>query len=609
MIKLSNVSKQYRMGSHVVHALREVSFEIERGDFVAIMGASGSGKSTLMHLLGLLDVPDLGSYVIEGREIANMNDEDLSALRGRVFGFVFQQFNLIPRLSAVENVALPMIYTAAHRDLSRAAELLDHVGLGDRLDHHPNELSGGQQQRVAIARSLINRPLVLLADEPTGNLDSASEREILDTLRRLNEQGITVIIVTHEEEVGAQTKRLIRMKDGEIVSDERLEPLPAIPAEPEKPVVGEVAGHSLLGGVFAYLSQGLSMLMANKVRSGLSVLGILIGVAAVVATLALGRGARQSIEQQMSALGSNLLVLRSGAVRVAGVTQQAGTVSRLTVEDSVAIGESVPHVLGVCPSINDRVQATYEGRNWNTRVIGATPSYEWMRNARPTIGRFFTEEENRLRARVAVVGVALVRELFGGRNPVGKYFKINKVNFQIIGVLPEKGFATWWDQDDVAIVPILTTMDRVTGKDYVESIEIQIDHASNIGWVQGAVEELMYSRHRVPASQREGAFRIQNLGDVQSAMEESNRTMSLLLAAIAAVSLLVGGIGIMNIMLVSVAERTREIGLRKAVGARGGDIMVQFLAESVVVSVAGGLCGIALGWAVSEGFSRFAGWV
>jgi macrolide transport system ATP-binding/permease protein len=307
------------MGTNEVHALRGVSLTIEDGDFVAIMGPSGSGKSTLAQILGLLDVPSSGSYRLNGKEVSHLSEDELALLRREEIGFVFQQFNLLPRMSAFENVALPLFYSKSYEP-TQAVRLLELVGLGPRQEHRPNELSGGQQQRVAIARALVNSPRIILADEPTGNLDSHSEKEIMAELRRLNDLGITVLVVTHEDEIGAQAKRLVRLRDGVVVSDERREPLLSKPRreiESKRPARED----TLLTDIWEHFHQGFRTLNANKVRTGLSMLGILIGVAAVVAMLALGRGAQKAIEQQLASLGSNLLVLHPGALRVAGVEQ------------------------------------------------------------------------------------------------------------------------------------------------------------------------------------------------------------------------------------------------------------------------------------------------
>jgi len=607
MIELRDVHKTYRMGTTEVQALRGVTLTIAQGDFVAISGPSGSGKSTLMHVIGLLDVPDRGSYRLNGSEVEQLSEDDLAQRRRREIGFVFQQFHLLARASAAENVCLPLLYSRGRPDTDAARALLAQVGLADRAQHRPNELSGGQQQRVAIARALVNRPSILLADEPTGNLDSASQREILAILEDLNRQGMTVVIVTHEDDVARHARRRIEMRDGEIQSDSgRGAQATNAAVAPSAPTGSD--RRSRLREFLQHVRHGLRALAANKVRTGLSMLGVLIGVAAVVAMLALGRGAQDAVERQLSSLGSNLLVLRTGAVRVGGVAQEAGATTRLEVDDVTAIVDRVAGVRQAGPAVWGRVRATFGNKNWNTQITGAGVAYAQMRAAEPTIGRFFTEAENRNRVRVALVGLTLVRELFGGENPVGQTIKLNRISFTVIGVLPEKGSNSWRDQDDLIVVPVLTAMYRLLGKTYLDYIDIEAASPQAIEQVEREVRGLMAVRHRVPPAHREDAFQVRNLADIRAAYEESSRTMSLLLASIAAISLLVGGIGIMNIMLVSVTERTREIGLRKAIGARPRDILNQFLVETVVVSLAGGLSGIALGWAITVVLSHIADW-
>lgn len=609
MLEIKNVSKTYQMGDTVVHALKDVSLTIEDGDFVAIMGPSGSGKSTLMHLMGLLDLPSTGSYRVNGREVAKLDEEDLAVLRRREIGFIFQQFNLLPRQTALENVAMPELYSQAKPDFVLAEDLLKSVGLAERISHRTNELSGGQQQRVAIARSLINRPRVILADEPTGNLDSQSEKEIMAILKKLNSEGITVIIVTHEDEIGAQAKRRIRMRDGVLFSDERLVEMSApVRLAPVLAPSNDSDPLFRLRQVLEHLRQGFKTLGSNKVRTGLSMLGILIGVAAVVAMLAIGTGAQEAIKTQLSSLGSNLLILRSGNARAGGVAQENGARIRIMIDDAREIAASLPDVKSVSPTVTGRGQVQYGSKNWNTSVQGAGTAFEEMHTSTPQTGRFFTEEENQKRARVAVIGTTIVRELFGDASPIGEMVKINKVNFQVVGVLPAKGASGFRDQDDQIIVPVLTAMYRLMGKTALDSIEVEMKPNTDMSAAQDSMISMMESRHKVATSQGSEAFNVFNMADIQDAVAQSGKTMSLLLAAIAGISLLVGGVGIMNIMLVSVTERTREIGLRKAVGARPADILLQFLIESVVVSAVGGSIGIVVGWLITLIVAHALGW-
>lgn len=597
------------MGSQNLDILKGLDLIIEDGDFVAIMGPSGSGKSTLMNILGLLDVPTSGSYLFNGTETASMDEDGLAFLRRKEIGFIFQQFNLLPRMSAIENVALPLLYSKFEKGLSGAEAVLAQVGLTDRMFHRPNELSGGQQQRVAIARSLINRPQMILADEPTGNLDSVSEKDIMRILKELNESGITVVIVTHEEEIGHQANRLIRMRDGLIVSDERIRKNDVF----KKGIIenridkNQKKNHPFLD-FLDYFNQGFKTLMANKVRTGLSMLGILIGVAAVVAMLALGKGAQNAIEEQLSSLGSNLFIVHAGTARVGGVSQESGVANRLSYDDIQVLKNQLSTIKEVSGMVNGRGQVTARAKNWNTQVQGVSQGWAQMHSSEPVLGRFFTEGENISRQRVAIVGATVVRELFGSEIPIGEMIKINRVNFQIIGVLPEKGATGWRDQDDVIVIPVSTAMHRLMGKDYLDMMEIEIDRPENMESAQESISRILMAQHKIPLSQQDDAFQIRNMADIQEALQKSSQTMAMLLSTIAAISLLVGGIGIMNIMLVSVTERTREIGLRKALGARALDILSQFLSESVVVSVVGGFFGILLGWLITVTLSAITGW-
>lgn len=613
MIELSGIKKTYEMGGQQVQALNGVSLTIRPGEFVAIMGPSGSGKSTLMHVLGLLDVPDSGSYKLFGREVAHLSEDELAIVRRRIIGFVFQQFNLLARTSALENVALPQLYSQRQLDLEKSEKLLHDVGLGNRTDHKPNQLSGGQQQRVAIARSLINDPKILLADEPTGNLDSKSGQEVMKILTDLNQKGITVILVTHEESIAAHARRVIRVRDGQIYSDTRsaqneTSDTRAIPiSNPFDNVEGTFSKERIAEWT-AHFREGWHSLLANRVRSGLSMLGILIGVAAVITMLALGRGAQKAVEEQIASLGSNLLVLRPGAFRVSGVALDAGAVTRLTLEDSEAIAQNFKDIAKLSPLINGRNQVTFRDKNWSTRVLGSVPDYAPMHAYVPQIGRFFDEDENRKRMRVAVIGLTVVKQLFGDADPIGEYIKIARIPFQVIGVLPLKGSNGWQDNDDLILIPLMTGMKRLMGRKYVDEIHMELKDGSQAETLQKEIASLMIKRHKVPPSQQSEPFQVRNMADIQAALSESSRTMTLLLSSIAAISLLVGGIGIMNIMLVSVTERTREIGLRKAVGARRNDILSQFLVESLVIGLMGGIGGILLGCTLTFVLSSFAHW-
>ena len=616
MIEAKNLYKTYKMGDVKVEALCGVSLKISQGEFIAIMGASGSGKSTMMHVLGLLDRPNSGEYYLDGEDVTKLSDKELALVRNRLVGFVFQQFHLLPRMTALENAELPLIYAGKRHLKDRAMQEIEEVGLKDRMFHKPNEMSGGQQQRVAIARSLVNDPPIIFADEPTGNLDSKSKIEIISILKKLNEKGKTIVIVTHENEIAVHAKRVITMRDGKIISDT------AVSGETIRSEVVSPGSENLIKSILAksdsavkegmeffdYLRQAVSAMLAHKMRAFLSILGILIGVGAVIAMLAIGQGAKESIEKQLVSLGSNLLIVRPGAQRSMGVSLESGTTTRFTFQDLEEIEKLKDHISGVSPSVRNRVQLVYADKNWNTQVEGVSVSYAKLRSAEPTVGRFFTEEEVKMRDKVALLGTTVVRELFEDSNPIGETIKINLINFKVIGILPEKGSAGPQDQDDTVIIPITTAMYRVFGKQYIDSFYVEASSPDTINAAEEKIRSIIIKQHRLITEDQKDSFQIRNMSDIKKTLESTTQTMSLLLGAIAAISLLVGGIGIMNIMLVSVTERTREIGLRKAIGANNKDIMTQFLIEAILMSFIGGLSGVALGAGAAILISIVSGW-
>jgi len=517
-------------------------------------------------------------------------------------------------MSALENAELPLIYAGKRHLKERAAEKMEEVGLKDRMFHKPNELSGGQQQRVAIARSLVNEPPIIFADEPTGNLDSKAKVEIISVLKRLNEAGKTIVVVTHESEVASYARRIIQMRDGQIVSDKIVASEAKIPeiifsTDSVKNILSN-SSEALRGGIefLDYLRQAVFAMLAHKMRAFLSILGILIGVAAVIAMLAVGQGAKESIEKQLASLGSNLLIVRPGATRSMGVASEAGVTTRFTFQDVTAIEKLGGYVKIASPSVRSRAQIVYMNNNWNTQVEGVGVNYAQLRSAVPTIGRFFTEEEIRMRNKVALLGATVVKELFGNSNPIGETIKINLVNFKVIGILPAKGASGPHDQDDTVVIPITTAMYRVFGKEYIDSIYVEAKSADSVDSAQEAISKLIIKQHRLITDEQKDSFQIFNMSDIKNTLTAATKTMSLLLGAIAAISLLVGGIGIMNIMLVSVTERTREIGLRKAIGANNKDIMIQFIIEAVLMSFIGGLSGVMLGSGAAFLITIVAGW-
>jgi macrolide transport system ATP-binding/permease protein len=588
LIELEAVTKTYRNGDLAVQVLHGVSLAIYPGEFVAVMGASGSGKSTLMNILGCLDRPTSGTYRFNGEDVSGLDRDELARLRREAFGFVFQSYNLIPTASAVENVEVPAVYAglAAPARRARAEQVLGTLGLSDRLDHRPNQLSGGQQQRVSIARALMNGGEIVLADEPTGALDSKSGEDVLMLLEQLAARGHTVIIITHAAEVAARADRIIEIKDGRIVRDDG--PRHAIAAaHAPRPNGGDHHVRTLVAETLEAGRTAVRALRANVFRTMLTLLGIVIGVASVIAMLAIGDGAKREVLDRVSGLGTNLLLVRPGAPNQRG---QGGSIATMVPEDADAIA-ALPNVLAAVPELGGNVTIRFGNADYQTSIMASTAAYPVARNWPIARGTFFSTEDVRSYAAVAVLGQTVVDSLFApGVDPIGRHVILNNVLFQVIGVMAVRGASTWGaDQDDVVLVPITTGSLRLLGQRYLRNITVAVEDVARIDETQEAVSALLTDRHRTVD------FQIRNMASIIQTATETQDTLTILLGSIAAISLLVGGIGVMNIMLVSVTERTREIGIRMATGARTRDILQQFLGEALVVSALGGLIGVAIG--------------
>ncbi len=612
IIEVEDLAKVYDLGEQKVEALKGVSLRVFPGEVVALMGPSGSGKSTLMNLLGCLDRPTSGRYRLNGKDVASLSSDEMAALRSHEIGFVFQNYNLLARTTSVENAELPSLYNGSRTGEGRrkAREMLDLVGLGDREAHRPTQLSGGQQQRVAIARALLNDPRIILADEPTGNLDTRTGAEIIELFKTLNrEKGITVVFVTHDPEVASHGQRIIHFKDGLVEKEEvKGEAGSAAPA-PSPEVNGNVIGRRSLGAdIRANVRIALRAIRVNKLRSALTMLGVIIGVGAVIAMVAIGEGAKARVARQMERLGSNRLTVHAGAVTRGGRRLGGARITTLTEADAQAILTEVPGVTRVAPRVRGSAQVVYGNRNWHPVFTGTTPDFLRIMNWDVESGSNFTEEDMLLNRKVVLIGQTVSKELFGDDYPVGQTVRVKHIPFEVVGVLKERGTSSFaGDLDDVLIVPLRTAQRKLLGIRHLRRIEVSAESKEVTPEVQDAITDLMRVRHKITGAKLDD-FRIRNRTEIVEAANEAASTLGYLLAGIAGVALIVGGIGIMNIMLVSVTERTREIGVRLAVGARKRDIRRQFLTEAMVLSLLGGAAGIIAGACASLGLSYFGDW-
>lgn len=609
LIELRGLSRSFSHGDQQVTVLQPLDLTIHAGEMVAIVGTSGSGKSTLMNLLGCLDRPSSGHYFFRGQDTATLDALGLADLRCHHFGFIFQRYHLLPHLDACANVEIPAIYAGQARQprRERAIQLLSRLGLADRMHHQPGQLSGGQQQRVSIARALMNGAEVILADEPTGALDSQSGQEVLAILKELHQLGHTVILVTHDPTIAAHAERIIALKDGRVIRDSAAQPanlpthtplreLPedditqSISAVQSKPpeLTPDTTAARRSNNTLDRLQEAFRMawhaMRAHRMRTFLTMLGIIIGITAVVSVVALGQGARQKVIDDINAMGTNTIDIFPGK----GWGDENASAIRTLNERDLRVLQEQPYLSGASPKITSAAQVRWRNKSLSGSLSGVSPTFFSVTGLKLVQGRLFNAQDLSQQAAVAVIEEKSVRSLFGKTDPVGQVVVTGNMPLQIIGVVREEN--RWGGAGNTLSlwIPYTSMMSRVMTQSYFSQITLRVRDGVSPPLAEQAVTELLTRRHGSKD------FFTYSSDTILTSVKKTTATMTLLVSAIAVISLIVGGVGVMNIMLVSVVERTREIGIRIAVGARQSDILQQFMIEAVMISLVGGLIGVVL---------------
>ncbi|UXD25612.1 Macrolide export ATP-binding/permease protein MacB [Yersinia enterocolitica] len=592
LLELKGIRRSYHSGEETVDVLQDVSLTINAGELVAIIGASGSGKSTLMNILGCLDKPSAGVYRVAGQDVAALDNDALAALRREHFGFIFQRYHLLPHLSAAHNVEVPAVYAGLGKNerRERANMLLTRLGLGERVSYQPNQLSGGQQQRVSIARALMNGGQVILADEPTGALDSHSSVEVMAILKQLQQQGHTVIIVTHDPTVAAQAERVIEIKDGRIMADsgskitQDVVSSDAISLTPPAPSWQQLAGRFREALLMAWRAMS-----ANKMRTALTMLGIIIGIASVVSILVVGDAAKQLVLADIRAIGTNTIDVYPGK----DFGDDDPSTRQALVYDDMAALKAQSYVSAVSPTIAGSMRLRYGNIDVAASVSGVSDQYFRVYGMKLEQGTAITREQVERQSQVVVIDHNTQRRLFPHiKDVVGQVILIGNMPATVVGVVEEKQSMFGSSKALRVWVPYSTMASRLMGRSYFDSITIRIKEGYSSKEAEQQLVRLLTMRHG-----KKDIFTY-NMDSLLQTAEKTTRTMQLFLTLVAVISLVVGGIGVMNIMLVSVTERTREIGIRMAVGARSSDVMQQFLIEAILVCLVGGALGISLSFAI-----------
>lgn len=604
LLALQHISRHFQIGDDRLTVLDNINLDIHAGEMVAIIGASGSGKSTLMNILGCLDRPSHGEYRVNGQSTATLNSDQLADLRRDCFGFIFQRYHLLSHLKAESNVEIPAIYAGKNKTsrLQRARSLLQRLGIADKQRNRPSQLSGGQQQRVSIARALMNGGTVILADEPTGALDSQSGKEVMQILRQLHRQGHTIVLVTHDQNIAAHAERVLEISDGRILVDRRQTPchidMPLdsqdLPEQSQLPQTASWWVRQSTRFSEAFRMAWLSML-THRMRTLLTMLGIIIGITAVVSVVAVGQGARNKVISDISSMGTNTIDVCPGKD---WGDRNASAIQTLTPQDLPLLSGQI-YTDSVTPSVSTNALLRDGGKALSAMVYGVAGQYFQVKDLQMAYGKTFDKTAVEQLQPVVVIDHNTLVKLYGEHvNPVGKVILLNNLPCRIIGVTAEKKSS--FDTQNLNVwLPYTSAMYRLMGQYYFSSISVRIKDGVPSSIAEQQIIKLLTRVHG------RKDFYTRNSDSILQTIEKTTATLTLLISSIAVISLIVGGIGVMNIMLVSVTERTREIGIRMAVGARQQDILQQFLIEAVMVCLLGGTLGIALSFAVSTVFSFF----
>ncbi|ARB84277.1 MULTISPECIES: MacB family efflux pump subunit [Yersinia] len=605
LLQLDNVSREFINGEQTVQVLKNINLTICSGEMVAIVGASGSGKSTLMNILGCLDKPSSGEYLVAGRIPRHLDSDALAELRREHFGFIFQRYHLLNDLSAQANVEIPAIYAGINREerKQRAASLLSRLGLAERLDYRPSQLSGGQQQRVSIARALMNGGEVILADEPTGALDTHSGNDVLNILKDLHQQGHTVVIVTHDMSIAEHAQRIVELRDGEVITDRQMQSAESVSTatvEQESSITSKpplTAWKAQRDRLQEAFKMAILAMAAQRLRTVLTMLGIIIGIASVVSVVALGKGSQQQVLANINAMGTSTLEIFPG--KDFGDMRSAA-IHTLRATDADALAQQ-GYIHSVTPAVSTSTTLRYGNKSVSGTVNGVGEQYFLVRGYSINQGMAFNRTSVDGLMQEAVIDENTRDKLFAqGENPIGKVILLGSLPCRVIGIAAKKQSGFGSDENLNVWIPYTTAMKRMLGQSYLKSITVRVNDDIDLANAEQGVTKLLTQRHGTLD------FFVMNTDSIRQTIEKTTSTMTLLVSMIAVISLVVGGIGVMNIMLVSVTERTKEIGVRMAVGARASDIMQQFLIEAVLVCLLGGCLGVILSLAIGLIFSQFS---